>query len=108
MLLDSFEITGPHGRHHCLVHELLGMSLYDLEMRARNRAFNKDVLRTSTAQLLAALDFLHTQACIIHTGKQFRLLSVSHRLIEVQTCNQATFSWGLTTSQFWRSMNEMN
>ena len=70
MLLDSFEISGPHGRHHCLVHEPLGMSLYDLQMRARNRVFSKDVLRTSTRQLLAALDFLHTQAGIIHTGNR--------------------------------------
>jgi len=35
MLLDSFEITGPYGRHVCLIHQPLGMSLYDLKMRAR-------------------------------------------------------------------------
>lgn len=100
MLLDSFEISGPHGRHHCLVHEPLGMSLYDLQMRARNRVFSKDVLRTSTRQLLAALDFLHTQAGIIHTGNRWCILSLCLKwLREAQTYNQAIFSWELMTSQ---------
>lgn len=72
--MDSFEIAGPFGLHRCLVHQPLGMSLHDLQMRARNQVFNKDVLRTSIHQLLAALDFLHTQAHIIHTGKSLLLL----------------------------------
>ncbi|OKL55777.1 hypothetical protein UA08_08895 [Talaromyces atroroseus] len=70
MLLDSFDISGPFGRHHCLVHQPLGMSLYDLQMRARDQVFSKDVLRTSIRQLLAALDFLHMEAHIIHTDLQ--------------------------------------
>lgn len=68
MLLDSFEISGLHGKHICLVHPPLGMSLHDLKMRARGKVFNKYVLRTSLRQLLAALDFLHKEAHIIHTG----------------------------------------
>ncbi|KAF2215355.1 hypothetical protein CERZMDRAFT_110054 [Cercospora zeae-maydis SCOH1-5] len=43
-LLDSFEIEGPHGKHICLGYEPLGNSL--------------------------ALDFLHTEAGIIHTDLQ--------------------------------------
>ena len=69
MLLDSFEIAGPHGRHCCLVHQPLGMSLHDLKLRARDRVFSKDVLRSSVRQLLAALDYLHNEAHVIHTGK---------------------------------------
>lgn len=67
-LLDSFEVAGPYGRHVCLVHQPLGMSLYDLKMRARGKVFSKDVLRSSVRQLLAALDYLHKEAHVIHTG----------------------------------------
>ncbi|MCJ1256787.1 hypothetical protein MMC24_004611 [Lignoscripta atroalba] len=70
MLLDSFEIAGPHGRHCCLVHQPLGMSLHDLKLRARDRVFSKDVLRSSVRQLLAALDYLHNEAHVIHTDLQ--------------------------------------
>jgi serine/threonine-protein kinase SRPK3 len=78
MLLDSFEVTGPHGRHYCLVHQPLGMSLYDLKMRARDKVFSKEVLRISVRQLLAALDYLHNEAGVIHTGKKNLLLSSMH------------------------------
>lgn len=44
------------------------MSLYDLKMRARGKVFSKDVLRTSVRQFLAALDYLHKEAHVIHTG----------------------------------------
>ncbi|OJD13203.1 hypothetical protein AJ78_06321 [Emergomyces pasteurianus Ep9510] len=39
-LLDSFEVTGPDGVHICLIHQPLGMSLYELKMRARGKVFN--------------------------------------------------------------------
>ena len=68
-LLDSFEFAGPDGRYICLVHQPLGMSLYDLKIRARGKVFSKDVLRTSVRQLLAALDYLRREAHVIHTGK---------------------------------------
>ncbi|KAF2756508.1 protein kinase [Pseudovirgaria hyperparasitica] len=70
MLLDSFEIRGPDGKHICLVHQPLGMSLHDLKMRARGKVFSKEVLRISIRQLLVALDFLHRDAHIIHTDLQ--------------------------------------
>ncbi|QSS57378.1 protein kinase [Histoplasma capsulatum var. duboisii H88] len=68
-LLDSFEVTGPDGVHICLIHQPLGMSLYELKMRARGKVFSKDVLRPAIRQLLAAVDYLHKEAHIIHTGR---------------------------------------
>ncbi|KAK2861261.1 hypothetical protein FQN49_004383 [Arthroderma sp. PD_2] len=70
MLLDSFEVTGPHGKHTCLIHQPLGMSLYELKMRAKGKVFSKDVLRPAIRQLLAAVDYLHKEAHIIHTDLQ--------------------------------------
>jgi len=68
LLLDSFQVAGPAGKHFCLVHQPLGMSLYDMKMRARGKVFSKDVLRISVRQLLAALDYLHKDAHVMHTG----------------------------------------
>ncbi|PGH28266.1 serine/threonine protein kinase [Polytolypa hystricis UAMH7299] len=78
MLLDSFEVTGPHGQHICLVHQPLGMSLYELKIRARGKVFSKDVLRPAVRQLLAAI------------------------------CNRITFSWELVISPCSLSMKRMN
>ena len=66
LLLDSFEIKG-HGKHNCLVHQPLGMSVYDLKMHARAKVFNKEVLRTSIKQVLAALDYLHKEVHVMYT-----------------------------------------
>lgn len=78
-LLDSFEVTGPHGRHLCLVHQPLGMSLYDLQIRARlnDKYITKEILRPSMRQLLAALDYLHRDAHVIHTGRSIDLFQSS-------------------------------
>lgn len=75
-LLGSFEVAGPDGKHTCLIHQPLGMSLYELKMRARRKVFSKDVLRPAIRQLLAAVDYLHKESHIIHTG-----MPVSLRLV---------------------------
>ena len=67
-LLDSFEIEGPHGRHTCLVHEPLGLSLYDLKQRGGGEGFPADMLKSGLRQLLMGLHFLHVGARVIHTG----------------------------------------
>ncbi|KZF26973.1 protein kinase [Xylona heveae TC161] len=66
-LIDSFEIIGPHGRHRCLVHQPLGMSLEELKMYTRDKVFSKDLLKIALRELLIALDFLHSEAQVIHT-----------------------------------------
>jgi serine/threonine-protein kinase SRPK3 len=52
------------------------MSLYDLQIRARlnDKYFTKEILRPSMRQLLAALDYLHRDAHVIHTGRPINLL----------------------------------
>jgi hypothetical protein len=67
-VLDSFEIIQPKGRHLCLIHEPLGMSLAGLRARARERKFPVDLLKSTLIHIFHSLDFLHSEANVIHTG----------------------------------------
>lgn len=68
-LLDHFYIQGPHGRHVCLVHEPLGMSADLLVKLSPGQAMTLDAMKAGIRQLLIALDFLHSECHIIHTGR---------------------------------------
>ena len=67
-LLDHFYIHGPHGRHACLVHEPLGMSADVLVRMSPRQAMTLEDMKPGIRQLLIALDFLHSECHIIHTG----------------------------------------
>ncbi|KAB8226144.1 kinase-like domain-containing protein [Aspergillus novoparasiticus] len=65
-LYDSFDLQGPGGTHRCLVLQPMHMTL--LEMRGLNRRpFDLPLLKMTVMRLLLALDFLHTEADVIHT-----------------------------------------
>ncbi|RJE22190.1 CMGC protein kinase [Aspergillus sclerotialis] len=67
ILLDSFEVTGPHGNHIVLIFEAAQMSLRDMKLVFRLDGFDEDFVRGAIIELLKALDFLHTQGELIHT-----------------------------------------
>ena len=67
-LLDSFRVTGPTGEYQCLVHEPLGMSMETLRQLSPGRKLPENVLKFFLIHLLRALDFLHTDAEMIHAG----------------------------------------
>lgn len=67
-LLDHFYIQGPHGPHICLVHEPLGMSADFLVKMSPGQTMTLDDMKPGIRQLLVALDFLHSECHIIHTG----------------------------------------
>ena len=66
-LLDHFEHSGPHGRHVCMVFEVLGDNLLCLIREYSHRGIPIPVVRHLTHQILVALNFLHTTCRIIHT-----------------------------------------
>ena len=66
-LLDHFEHSGPHGRHVCMVFEVLGDNLLSLIREYNHRGIPLPVVRHLARQMLIALDFLHTTCGIIHT-----------------------------------------
>ncbi|EFW16404.1 hypothetical protein D8B26_005743 [Coccidioides posadasii str. Silveira] len=69
-LLTSFDIQGPHGKHLCVVHQALGMSMDQLLRFFPRRSIPMDSMKRCLRQLLITLDFLHTEAGIIHTDLQ--------------------------------------
>jgi hypothetical protein len=67
LVLDEFEITGPHGTHQCLVLEPLGMSFTNLRTHFDENGVTKALLQQTIQMVLLGLDFLH-QAGVVHTG----------------------------------------
>lgn len=58
-LHDHFEHSGPHGRHVCLVFEVLGDNLLALIKRYDYKGVPIPIVRNLTRQMLVALDFMH-------------------------------------------------
>lgn len=67
-MLDTFTAEGPSGRHQCLVHEPLLTSISDLQGSLPSRRVNETMLKVLLKELLVTLDYLHTEAQLIHTG----------------------------------------
>ncbi|KAL4813556.1 kinase-like domain-containing protein, partial [Aspergillus spinulosporus] len=68
--LDDFQITSAEGGFQCLVHPPLGMSLYDFRTHLRDKVLPEAMVKLTLVHLLLALDYLHTEAGIIHTDIQ--------------------------------------
>lgn len=58
-LLDSFEHSGPHGLHVCMVFEVLGDNLLSLIKAFDYKGVPLPIVRTLTRQMLVGLDYLH-------------------------------------------------
>lgn len=71
-LLDVFHVHSPDARsvHACLVHPPLGLSLDQLTPLLPDGVMSSGMVRTAMRNVLAALDFLHAEARVIHTDIQ--------------------------------------
>jgi serine/threonine-protein kinase SRPK3 len=66
--LDTFTIRRPGGDHHCLVQNPMWESFRDLLYRNPTHRFTEDLLRAGLMQVFLALDYLHTECKLVHTG----------------------------------------
>ncbi|BCS04295.1 uncharacterized protein AKAW2_80096S [Aspergillus luchuensis] len=71
-LIETFQVRNPdgHRNHTCLVHPPLGISLDQLMPLLPGKVMSSSMVRTTMRNILAALDFLHTEAHVIHTDIQ--------------------------------------
>ena len=67
--LDTFTLQGPKGEHQCIVHKPMLENTQELLGRNPSYRFTEDLLKIFLQLLLIALDYLHTDAHLIHTGK---------------------------------------
>ncbi|KAG8815884.1 hypothetical protein FRC17_000559 [Serendipita sp. 399] len=69
-LMDHFEIANEEGVYQCLVHKPMGAGLDSLRVRCPQQRLTETLLQKTLIRLLTALDFLHTEAKVIHTDVQ--------------------------------------
>ncbi|KAE9376111.1 putative CDK4/6 [Stipitochalara longipes BDJ] len=69
-LRDQFQLPGNYGPHECLVHEPLGLTLKDIREMSEDEKVDAQLLKPIIKYLLMSLDFLHTEARVVHTDVQ--------------------------------------
>ncbi|EFE32740.1 protein kinase, putative [Trichophyton benhamiae CBS 112371] len=66
LVLDSFELDGPHGKHTCLIYKPLGMSFTEFQSMSDGKALPKAFIQRSVQLTLISLAFMHENN-VIHT-----------------------------------------
>lgn len=96
-LYDSFKIRGAGGRDHlCLVHEPLGFSIETLRQLMPAKQLPEDLLKAVLRHLLQALDCLHQDAKMVHTGQSVNIPLKPARMPfsnNEKICKRATFTF---------------
>ncbi|KAB8210260.1 U4/U6 small nuclear ribonucleo protein PRP4 [Aspergillus parasiticus] len=78
-MLSHFYVQGPSGRHICLVHEPLGMNVNELLRHIPGRTMTLESMKPAIRQLLGVLNFLHSVARLIHTGRSSKTIYTTSR-----------------------------
>jgi serine/threonine-protein kinase SRPK3 len=66
---ETFTATSKHGDHLCLVTDPLGSTLASLQISQPKGVFTVPVVKRIIKQCLLALDYLHTECRLVHTGQ---------------------------------------
>ncbi|KAL1306194.1 hypothetical protein AAFC00_004295 [Neodothiora populina] len=66
-MVDHFELSGPSGRHVCMIFDLLGASIAKQATQVQMQRLPYRALKQIMRQLLEALDFAYAECGIIHT-----------------------------------------
>jgi serine/threonine-protein kinase SRPK3 len=67
--LGTFTVQGPKGEHQCLVLRPMLETVRELLRRNEGGRFTEPLLKATLVRLFLALDYLHTEAHLIHTGE---------------------------------------
>lgn len=77
-MLDNFEVTGTKGTCQCVVHEPLLTSVLHFQAGLDPPSLPEDLLKGLLQQVLLALDYLHTEANVTHTGLSPLKITILH------------------------------
>ena len=66
---DHFKLQGPHGCHGVFYQQALGMSPREMQNLSPTGVFEHHHAQGALNQALPALEFLHSEANITHTGE---------------------------------------
>lgn len=69
--LDIFTIPRPGGDHYCIVQKPMWESFRDLLYRNPSHRFTEDLPKAGLMQVFLALDYLHTECKLVHTGRKY-------------------------------------
>lgn len=67
IILDSFEIGGPHGQHICLVYEPMRETLAFFRLRFPDRGVSLPIVKACIRLLLMGLNYIHSECRMVHT-----------------------------------------
>ena len=66
-LLNTFAHHGPHGKHVCMIFEVLGINLLGIIKSYNYKGIPIPICRAMSKQMLMGLDYLHRVCGILHT-----------------------------------------
>jgi serine/threonine protein kinase len=69
LMNESFEVVGPNGTHFCLVFDPMRETLTLFQSRLKRKRLPVEVMKMYLVCLLKALDYIHTECRIVHTGR---------------------------------------
>jgi len=79
-MLDEFVVTDHDKKYQAVVHSPLAITLRGFRKMFPDKSLPVDLLRSVLKHVLLALDFLHTEAKVIHTGESRSSLFYVHLL----------------------------
>jgi serine/threonine-protein kinase SRPK3 len=72
-MLDDFQVDSKNGVFQCVVHPPLAISIKAFRRMLPDRELPLSFVKLVLKHLLLGLDFLHTEAKVIHTGESSRI-----------------------------------
>mmetsp|Transcript_27005 Transcript_27005/g.26637 ORF Transcript_27005/g.26637 Transcript_27005/m.26637 type:complete len:485 (+) Transcript_27005:321-1775(+) len=105
-LLNSFTHKGPHGKHVCMVFEILGVNLLEIIKVYKYKGVPMHICRRISKQVLIGLDYLHRICGLIHTDLkpenvlvQLTQAQINEILVKGQLFNKISYSKALETPE---------
>ena len=93
-VLDSFEVEGPHGTHLCMAMEPLRQPLWMLGQQSGLTSWVQPrTIKAVLPSILKSLDYLHSEANIIHTGGSHVNQLIHASYLTLSQISRATTSW---------------